>query len=75
MNHSAGAPIIIRNSINHHQLNCSQDFLQANSVSVEDSVGLLTISAAYLAPKYTVKQEKLEDFYNTLGHWFIVGGD
>jgi hypothetical protein len=42
---------------------------------VEDSVGLLTISAAYLPPKYTVKQEQLEDFYNTLRRWFIVGGD
>jgi hypothetical protein len=42
---------------------------------VEDSVGLLTVSAAYLPPKYSVKQEQLEDFYNTPGHFFIVGGD
>jgi hypothetical protein len=42
---------------------------------VEDSVGLLTISAVYLPPKHTVKQEQLEDFYNTLGHRFIAGGD
>jgi hypothetical protein len=44
-------------------------------VSVEDSVGLLTISAVYLPPKHTVKQEQLEDFYNTLGRRFIAGGD
>jgi hypothetical protein len=39
---------------------------------VEDSVGLLTISALHLPPKYTVKQEQLEDFYNTLGRPFIA---
>jgi hypothetical protein len=42
---------------------------------VEDSVGLLIISAVYLPPKHTVKQEQLEDFYNTLGRRFIAGGD
>jgi hypothetical protein len=57
-----GTAIIIKNSIKHHQLhNYSQDFLQATSVSVEDSVGLITILAVYLPPKHTVKQEQLED--------------
>jgi hypothetical protein len=75
-NHPAGTAIIIKNSIKHHQLhNYSHDFLQATSVSVEDSVGLITISAVYLPPKHTVKQEQLEDIYNNLGHRFIAGGD
>jgi hypothetical protein len=75
-NHPAGSAIIIKNSIKHHQPNnYSQDFLQATSVSVEDSVGLLTISAVYLPPIYTVKQAQLEYFYNTLGRQFIEGGD
>jgi hypothetical protein len=57
-NHPAGTAIIIKNCIKHHQLNnYSQDFLQATSVLVEYSVGLLTILAVYLLPKYTVKQE------------------
>jgi hypothetical protein len=48
-----GTHIIIK--IPSHQLNtCSQDFLQATSVLVEDSVGLITISAD-LPPKYSVK--------------------
>jgi hypothetical protein len=42
---------------------------------VEGLVGLLTILAVYLPPKYTVKHEQLEDFYNTLGRRFIAGGD
>jgi hypothetical protein len=40
---------------------------------VEDSIGLFTILAVYLPPKYTAKQEQLEDFYNTLGLRFIAG--
>jgi hypothetical protein len=42
---------------------------------VEDTLGLLTVSAVYLPPKHTVKQEQLEDYYNTLEHRFIAGGD
>jgi hypothetical protein len=62
-NHPARTAIIIKNSIRHHQRKkYSQDFLQATSVSVEDSVGLLTISAVYLPPKYTAKEEELECF-------------
>jgi hypothetical protein len=41
---------------------------------VVDSVSFITISAVYLQPKHTVEEEQLEDFYNTLGQWFI-GGD
>jgi hypothetical protein len=74
-NYPAGTAIIIKNSIKHHQLNnCSQDFLQATSVSMEDSVDLLTISAVYPPPKYAVKLEQLEDSYNTLGRRYIAGG-
>jgi hypothetical protein len=29
----------------------------------------------YLPPKYTVFQEKFEDFYNTVRRRFIAGGD
>jgi hypothetical protein len=42
---------------------------------VEDSVGLLTISAVYLPPKHAILQEQLEDFYATLRSRFIAGGD
>jgi hypothetical protein len=43
---------------------------------VEDSIGRWTISAiVYLSPNFTVKQEHLEEFYNTLRQQFIAGGD
>jgi hypothetical protein len=67
---------IIKNSVKHHELNhYSQHFLQASSVSVKDLVGFLTILAVYLPHRCTVKQERFDDFYSTLGHWFITGGD
>jgi hypothetical protein len=81
MNHPAGiarggTAIIIKNSIKHHQLNnYRQNFLHATSVSVENSVGLITLLVVYLQPKHTVKQEQLGDFYNNLGRQFIAGGD
>jgi hypothetical protein len=70
------AIIIIEYCIKHHQLNSySQNVLHTTTVSVEDSIGLLTISAVYLPPKHTVKQEHFEGFYNTLGRRSIAGGD
>jgi hypothetical protein len=42
---------------------------------VEDSDGPLTISAVYFPPKHAIKQEQLEEFYNSIGHQFIAGGD
>jgi hypothetical protein len=71
-----GTAIIIKNSIEHHQIsNYNEDFLQATSGTVDNTTGLLNISAVYLPPKPTVKQEQLEDFYNTLWLRFITGGD
>jgi hypothetical protein len=71
-----GTAIIIKSSINHYlQSSYKKDFLQATSVSVEDSDGPLTISAVYLPPKHAIRQEQLEEFYNTLGSRFIAGGD
>jgi hypothetical protein len=71
-----GIAIIIKNTIKHYPLpNYSRDYLQAPSVSVEDSAGHLTITAVYLPPRHTVCKAQLEDFYNTLSPWFIAGGD
>jgi hypothetical protein len=71
-----GTAIIIKTIIKHHlQSSYKQDFLQATSVSVEYSDESLTISAVYLPPKHAIKQEQLEEFYNSLGHRFIAEGD
>jgi hypothetical protein len=65
----------VQNTNQHPQSSCKQDFFQEISVSLEDSNGPLTISAVYFPPKHAIKQEQLEEFYNTLGHRFIAGGD
>jgi hypothetical protein len=68
------AMIII--SIKHHQINdYGQNFLQATSVPMADSTGPWTISPVYFSPRYTVKEERFEDFYNILGQRFIARGD
>jgi hypothetical protein len=74
-NHPAGTASEGTTIKYHPQSSSKQDFLEATSVSVEDSDGPLTISAVYLPPKHAIKQEQLEEFYNSLGHWFIAGGD
>jgi hypothetical protein len=75
-NARGGTAIIIKNSIRHHPLrNYSRDYLQATSVSVDDSVRLITIMAVYLPPKHTVRKEQLEEFYANLRPRFIAGGD
>jgi hypothetical protein len=71
-----GTTIIIKNSIQHHPLiPYNQIFLQATSVTLKDTMGPLTLAAVYLPPNQTIHQEQLEDFYHSLGHRFIAGGD
>jgi hypothetical protein len=51
------------------------DFPEATSVSVVDSVGILTISTFYLQSRHAAMQDKLQYFCNTLGRRFSAGGD
>jgi hypothetical protein len=52
-----GAAVIIKTTIKHHlQSSCKQDFLQAASVSMEESDGPLTISAVYLQHKHAINK-------------------
>jgi hypothetical protein len=63
-----GTALILKNSIQHHSLNpYSHSFLQATSVTVEDTVGPFTILAVYLPSRLSIQQEELEDFFDTLG--------
>jgi hypothetical protein len=71
-----GTAIIIKNVIKYHPLpNYSRDYLLATSVSVEGSVGHLTISAVYLLPKHKVCKAQIEEIFITLGPRFIAGGE
>jgi hypothetical protein len=35
----------------------------------------LTVAAVYYPPKYNIKKENFKDFFQTLEHNFIAGGD
>lgn len=71
-----GTAVIIRDNILHHEREkFSKDFLQATSVIIEDELSPLTISAIYCPPKHNNKKEDYEEFFQTLGNKFIVGGD
>jgi hypothetical protein len=49
--------------------NYNQDFLQATSVSVEDSVSLLNFGCLSSTQTYSIA--RAINFYNTVGHQFI----
>ena len=71
-----GTAVIIKDSIKHHETNKFQEaHLQATSVIVKEWGGPITISAVYCPPKHAIKQNQFEQFYTTLGHRFIAGGD
>ncbi|PNF20480.1 RNA-directed DNA polymerase from mobile element jockey [Cryptotermes secundus] len=71
-----GTAIIIKCTIQHNPLNpFTQDYLQATSIALEGPNGLITISAVYLPPKYTITHDHLTSFYTSLGHKFLAGGD
>jgi hypothetical protein len=71
-----GCSVIIKSNIKHYVLpNFQQDFLQACSVTVEDWIGPITLSAVYCPPRYAIQQHQFEAFFSTLGVRFLAGGD
>jgi hypothetical protein len=71
-----GTAIILKSSIQHHLLNpYNQAFLHSTSVAVKDTTVLLTITAVCHSPQNTIHQDQLEEYYYTLVHRFIAGGE
>jgi hypothetical protein len=69
-----GSAIIIKNSIKHNLLNHhNQKYLQATTIALEGPSGHITIS--FLPPKHTITHEDLSNFFSSLGHRFVAGGD
>lgn len=42
---------------------------------VEDWSGPITFSAVYCPPRHSIKKEQFTDFFISLGHRFMAGGD
>jgi exonuclease III len=71
-----GTAILIKRTIAHYQLQgYAENHLQATSIKVLTLPYELTISSVYCPPKHNVKQEQFEQYFSTLGHKFLAGGD
>jgi len=71
-----GTAIIIKNSIKHYELDkYDREYLQATTIMIEDWIGPLIISAIYSPPKHNIKADQYVQYFNSLGHRFIAGGD
>jgi hypothetical protein len=72
----ASSPIIIRKCIKHHELTKYETaHIQTTDIGIKDWDGNLTISAIYYHPRHTIKKEQYNDFINSLGYRFLIGGD
>ncbi|KAG5323558.1 RTBS polymerase, partial [Pseudoatta argentina] len=71
-----GTAVIVKATIRHFEnSSCKLDFLQAASITVEDSSGPITFAAIYCPPKHTITQEHFNELFDNLGQCFIAGGD
>lgn len=73
----AGAAIYIKSNITHHSLSpCSTPHIQAASVSLVVPNNIpVTVSAVYWPPGLTTTSSLFSNYFSTLGHRFISGGD
>jgi len=71
-----GTAAIVRRNLKHHLGTAySEEHIQATSIVLEDQMGEITITAVYSPPKHNTKTIEYEQFFQTLGHLFIAGGD
>ncbi|KAL4097373.1 hypothetical protein QTP88_022162 [Uroleucon formosanum] len=73
----AGATIYIKSNITHHSLPpYSTPHIQAASVSLVVPNNIpVTVSAVYCPPDLITTSDHFSDYFSTLGHRFISGGD
>jgi hypothetical protein len=72
----AGAAIIIKSSLLYTTFsNIQENYLQAAILSIKLNHIPITITATYCPPKHKITPQQYENFFNYLGHYFIVGGD
>lgn len=72
----AGAAIIVRSSLIFYPLpNIQSHHIQACGISLTLNNIPINIYAAYLPPRHAITHNQLNDFFNTLGQKFIIGGD
>lgn len=71
-----GVAILIKSSIIFHSLpNFCQPYLQSCAININLNNVPITIAALYSPPKHKITNQILTDYFLTLNHNFIVGGD
>ena len=72
----AGAAIIIKSSLQFQQEPpIQEDYIQAAIIKLTIKHTPITIASVYCPPKHKINITQYEQFFTTLGHYFIVGGD
>ncbi|VVC34843.1 Endonuclease/exonuclease/phosphatase,Reverse transcriptase domain [Cinara cedri] len=72
----AGAAIIVKSSLLFFPLPQFQtDHIQASGIQITLNNTPLNIFAVYSPPRHTITLNQFNDFFLTLGHKFIIGGD
>ncbi|KAE9538150.1 hypothetical protein AGLY_006122 [Aphis glycines] len=71
-----GAAIIIRSTILFHNVSqISEPHIQSFTIQITLDHSPISISAAYCPPNQIISTLLFEQFFNSLGNYFIVGGD
>ncbi|XP_050338511.1 RNA-directed DNA polymerase from mobile element jockey isoform X3 [Bactrocera neohumeralis] len=71
-----GTAVLVRKRLNHHT---SESYataqLQATTITIKNRCGDLNLTAIYCPPRFKITDIQFKDFFGTLGHRFIAGGD
>lgn len=71
-----GSAVIIKNNIKHHIHSTFQEpWMQATTITINENMGPINISAVYCPPRHNLKQHMFDRYFDTLGNRFISGGD
>lgn len=71
-----GSAIIVKSNIKHHlHSEFKEDWLQATTITINESIGPINVSAIYCPPKHNIKHHMFDRYFQSLGNRYISGGD
>jgi exonuclease III len=71
-----GSAILIKEKIEHYELPKYEKYhIQATFIKAKTLPYAITIKAVYCPPRYNLKKNHCDSFFQTLGTKFIAGGD
>lgn len=71
-----GSAVIIKESISHYEeLKFETEKIQATAINIKMKDYFITVASLYSPPKHAIKKDQYLEFFESLGHRFILGGD